>query len=99
MMLLTKSIAAKLPPINESYNLKNPMVWIKFFCPWSNWTWYGIGYDPEDRIFFGYVEGFENEVGDFSLTELEEITGPLGMKIERDLYFEPKRLSEVRKAA
>jgi hypothetical protein len=38
-------------------------------------------------------------VGDFSLTELEEITGPLGMKIERDLYFEPKRLSEVRKGA
>jgi len=35
------------------------------------------------------------ELGYFSLKELEEIRGPLGLPIERDLDFEPKTLSEL----
>jgi len=33
----------------------------------------------------------------FSLSELESIRGPLGLKVERDLYWKPKTLSEVKK--
>lgn len=103
MKLLTKAIEKKLPPIGtidavlEATDRQpaDPMVWVKFFCPWSNWTWYGIEYDPEDKIFFGYVEGLENELGDFSLTEIEELRGPFGLTIERDMYFEPIRLSQI----
>ncbi len=38
-------------------------------------------------MFFGLVDGFERELGYFSLSELESVHGPYGVGIERDLYF------------
>jgi len=67
---------------------------VKFFTPDSNWTWYASEFDGED-IFFGLVSGFEVEMGYFSLKELKEAKGPLGLPIERDLYFDPKSLREL----
>ena len=49
-----------------------------------------------DYIFFGLVSGFEVELGYFSLKELEEARGPRGLPIERDLYFQPKTLKELK---
>jgi hypothetical protein len=46
-------------------------------------------------LFFGLVKGFEHELGYFSLLELEEISGPFGQKIERDLHFEPTQLKNI----
>ena len=45
-------------------------------------------------LFFGIVSGFELELGYFSLKELKEVKGPMGLPIERDLYYEPKSLRE-----
>jgi hypothetical protein len=53
-------------------------------------------YCPERNLCFGWVEGFEPELGYFSLDELAEIKGPLGLRIERDLNFCPKPLSEIK---
>lgn len=53
------------------------------FHPLSDWTSYGIEYDEED-IFFGWVSGFEDELGYFSLKEMEGVGVMLG--IERDLH-------------
>jgi len=72
------------------------MVVCKFFTPDSGWSWNPIEFDGED-IFFGLVDGHEIELGYFSLKELETVRGPLRLRIERDLYFKPKRLSEIRK--
>ena len=47
---------------------------------------------------FGLVVGYERELGDFSPEELEQIRGPMGLPIERDLYFEPKPVSECKSA-
>jgi len=41
------------------------------------------------------VSGFDVELGYFSLKELKEALGPLGLPIERDLYFEAKTLKEL----
>ena len=67
---------------------------VKFFTPDSNWTWYASEFDGED-IFYGLVIGFEVEFGYFSLSELQSVHGPLGLPIERDLYFEPKPLRQL----
>jgi len=96
MKLLTKSILEKLPPLYSQEHISDPTIQVKFFTPWSNWTWYGIEYDGND-LFFGYVEGLENDMGYFSLSELQSINGPFGLKIERDLYFNPRPLSKVKK--
>ena len=71
------------------------IVHAKFFTPDGSWTWYATEYDPETRMFFGLVDGFDKELGYFSLDELESVRGALGLPIERDMYFKPTKLSEV----
>ena len=46
----------------------------------------------EDVLFFGLVDGFEKELGYFTLSELESVKGPLGIGLERDLYWTPKKV-------
>lgn len=99
MKLLTPEIIKKLPPLysNEDKYPKDIPIIAKFFTPWSNWTWYVIEGEKQDSdyVFFGLVEGFEKELGYFTLSELESVTGPAGLRIERDLHFEGKMLSDV----
>jgi hypothetical protein len=72
------------------------LVYVKWFVPWSNWTWYITEYDPEDRIGFGLCVGFAAELGNVSVDELEAIQGPVGLRVERDLYFRPATIRDVR---
>jgi len=99
MKLLTKEILSKLPPLYSQENNPDPIVHVKFFDPTGSWTWYGIegSQEEDDFIFFGLVQGFEEELGNFSLNELKSVRGKFGLRIERDMYFTPKPLSQVRK--
>ena len=94
--LLDTDTRQRLPPLysGEEKGL-DMLVQAKFFTPDANWTWYASEFNGED-IFFGLVIGLEIELGYFSLSELEEVRGPLGLPIERDLHFEPKTLRELR---
>lgn len=97
MKMLTKEIEKRLPALYSQEKNPDPTVQVKFFNPAGSWTWYGIEYDPEQRLFFGLVDGFEKEMGYFSLDELESFKGAFGLGIERDLWFSPKPLSEVKR--
>lgn len=96
MQLLNKELRDKLPPLYKTENESNPICHIKFFTPDSNWTWYVMEFDGTDT-FFGYVCGLDSELGYFSLSELENYTSTIGLKIERDLSFAPITLDEVKK--
>jgi len=96
MKLMTEELKKKIPPLYSQENAKDPIVYAKYFTPDSYWTWYVLEFDGKDT-FFGYVDGIYPELGYFSLSELEKIRGPLGLKVERDLYWKPKPLSEVKK--
>lgn len=50
----------------------------------------------QSNPFFGFVIGLAAELGYFSLSELEEVRGPLGLPIERDEHFKPKTLQELK---
>ena len=54
-----------------------------------------------DFLFFGFVVGFAAELGYFTEMELETakdgVRGLRAVPIERDLYFTPCRLSDVKK--
>jgi len=52
------------------------------------------GTEEADFLFFGFVDGHEGELGYFSLSELESVS-VMGLGIERDLCWEPRRLSKV----
>ena len=73
------------------------MVYIKFFTPDSSWTWLVTEgqLDGGDFRFFGYVIGLAEEWGYFVLSELETARGPLGLPIERDLFFQPGPFTQV----
>lgn len=87
MGLLPADIAAKLPPIYTHDGNPDAPVRLKIFDPCSNWTWYATEYDPEQRVFFGFVVGFEEEYGYFSLDELESVKNRLGLPLERDQWW------------
>jgi hypothetical protein len=95
--LLDQASREKLPPFysNEEKGL-DALAQVKFCTPDSNWTWYASEFDGEDT-FFGLVSGFEVELGNFKLKEMQEVRGLLGLAIERDLQFELKRLKEIMK--
>jgi len=98
MKLLTKEIQKKLPPLYSQEDLGGKAVAVvKFFTPSSSWTWWATEGSEQDGdfIFFGLVEGYERELGYFSLAELEKVRGPLGLKVERDLHWQPKALEEI----
>ena len=101
MKLLTKKILKKLPVFYSQENIKDPLIIVKFFNPTGGGNWFGIEYKPEEKLFFGYVSIFGNstmdELGYFSLTELENFKGKFGLGIERDRSFKPTRLSEIKK--
>lgn len=75
------------------------IVIVKFFTPDANWTWYAVSASKDEESgdvqFFGFVDGLEVELGYFWLSELKSVHGPLGLPIERDLYWSPKTLAQV----
>lgn len=97
-MLIPFSLRDSIPTLYETDGQSDPICVIKLFISDSNWTWYVIEFSKANRdICYGYVLGVENELGYFSLNELQSIKGALGLKVERDLLFEPTPLSKIRK--
>jgi len=105
MSLLTKTLMKTLPGRREQDGLGDEAIaHAKFFTPDAQWTWYVLeaevvpddvagGYDVE---FFGFVVGQFAELGYFTLSQLQSVRGGLGLEVERDRWFRPKRLSEVK---
>jgi hypothetical protein len=102
MKLLTKDIEKRLPKFYSTGDLKGKekIAQVKFFSCWMPMTWYGVEYDSDSRLFFGYVENHAephfSEWGYFSLDEFEEINAEKGFYIiERDLHFTPAKISDL----
>ena len=98
MHLLTKALLKRFVQVGRQEEVTDPAVVAKFFNPTGAGTWYATEYDPESKMFFGFVSIFgdwNDEWGYFSLAELESYRGKFGLGIERDLYFDEKRISEV----
>jgi hypothetical protein len=95
MKLLTKEIRRQLPALHEQDSLgEEAIAYVKLFTPDAHWSWYAIAFDGEDT-FFGFVRGDYPEFGTFSLSELEQLRGGLGLPVERDKFFQPTPLREL----
>lgn len=104
MKLLPEEIRKKLPPLySQDGKGGKAVAYVKYFTPSSSWTWWVTEGSPimddngeeVDFHFFGLVEGHCKELGYFNLSELEEVRGPMGLPIERDLHWQPKTLEEI----
>jgi len=89
LKLLTKEIEKKLPDLysQEAKKPEEVKVIAKFFDPMGSWTWYATEYNKEQGLFFGFVRGMDNELGYFSLLDLESVGKNRILGIERDLHF------------
>jgi len=95
--LITKEIRRKLPKLYSQDGNKNPMVYLKLFSPYSNWTLYVTEFDGKET-FFGYVTGAGfPEWGYSNYKELAKANRNGLPLIERDMYFKPKRFNQIRK--
>jgi len=93
--LLTEAIRKQLPPLySQDGKHGEAVAYARLFTPDSNWVWWIVEWDGRDTC-FGLVDGQCREFGYFSLSELERARGPMGLPIERDLYFKPTKLSKI----
>lgn len=88
MKLMTSELEERFKEVGDQSEKENPIFIAKFFNPCGSQTWYASEYSPENNICYGYVTGmYVDEWGTFSITELESLNLPFGLKIERDIHF------------
>ena len=101
--LMTQKLADAIPALYANEDIADydtVLALAKLFSSYSNWTWYITEMDPATGTCFGLVDGFEKELGYFDLTELAETTVFGGVPaVERDLYWEPKTLGEIKRGS
>lgn len=94
--LMTREIAEGLPRLYEQDGAEDPTVYVHYFSCVNGWDWWLLEFDGTDEA-FGLVEGYDDELGYFSIKEMEELNRQMGFAaVERDEHFEPKPLSAVR---
>ena len=101
--LMPKELGEKIPALYANENIEDDgtvLAHVKLFSPYNGWTWFITEWEAETGLCFGLVQGFEEELGYFSLDELAEVTvfGSVPA-VERDLYWEPTTLDEIRRQA
>lgn len=96
MMLLTQENKKSLPALysTEETPCEEKIAVVKFFHPFSSWTWYATEFDPETGLFFGWVDGNFPEWGNFSLEEMQDLKVH-GLGMERDMYWKPKAMKDI----
>lgn len=97
MNILSHEAVQNLPPLYSQEQVDDPIVPCRFYHPYSDWYWYPYEADLQQGLFFGFVRGFEGELGYFSVLEFKDVEEQTGVSFRVDPTFTPMKLSEVRK--
>lgn len=96
--LMPADLKSKIPDLYAQEEEKDPMVYAKFFSPYTGATWLVTEFDGRDTM-FGWADlgmGM-GELGYISLSELDNLHRRGLPLVERDLYFRPKPLSQAKR--
>ena len=94
--LIPQEIRKQVPPLYATEDIADPVAYLKLFL--DGWTWYITELSIDGDIAFGFVVSpFGSELGFFSINEIKDIEGSIGLGFERDLYFKPTPLSKIKK--
>ena len=86
--LMTREIAEGLPGLYEQDGAEDPTVYAHYFSCVNGWDWWLLEFDGTDEA-FGLVEGYDDELGYFSLKEMAELNRSMGFAVvERDFDFD-----------
>ena len=101
MRLMNAELAESLekyPLYSQDGKKEKAVVVAKYFFPCTALIWYVTEgrKEGDDYLFFGLVVGTDTsaEMGYFCLSQLSELN-VCGLKVERDMYFKPKKLGEI----
>ena len=97
MQLITPELREQLIANGKNRETDHVPV-VKCFHPVGAATWLIYAMDPEDNDYLHCLADLgmgSPELGGVLLSELEGFRGPLGLGIERDLYFKPKHAISV----
>ncbi|TIT58677.1 MAG: DUF2958 domain-containing protein, partial [Mesorhizobium sp.] len=89
MILITQDLRARLLANGAAHTETDHVPVVKLFNPVGAATWLLTELDADGDTLFGLCDlgfGFP-ELGSVSLAELQAVKGPLGLGIERDLFF------------
>lgn len=101
MKLITKAIETKLAKSPLYSTEGTPKAEKKIICKFffGAYTWYVVEAEKQsdgDYLFFGIVDYLgQNEMGYFTLSELQSLRHWGIPCVERDMYFKPCKFSEV----
>jgi hypothetical protein len=97
MHLLLAKLCAQIPPLYSQGHQRDPTVYAKLFCPWSDQVWFVTECSRYKGTFllFGYVTAPVEEWKFFALSDLESLRGPGILTVECDCNFRPKPFSRV----
>jgi hypothetical protein len=93
-----KKILDVIPDIYGQEKVDDPIVYLKLFTPDGSATWLITEYDRKDLMFGFACLGDPDmaELGYISLDEIKGVRGRLGMRVERDLHWQPMPLSAAK---
>ena len=99
MKRITKKIEnelAKYPLYSQDSKGNEAVAICKFFL--QGFTWYVLEAQKNgnDYEFFGIIDGLEKEYGYFTLSQLQRLRGRWGLTVERDMYFKPTQVKDIR---
>jgi hypothetical protein len=97
-MLMPSALKSKIPRMQAQEDVEDPIVYAKFFSPYSGAVWLVTEYDGRDEM-FGWADlGFGmGELGYISLNELDNANRRGLPLVERDMYFKPMPLSKAKR--
>lgn len=75
--LMTVEIAKTVPRLYEQDGADDPIVHVRYFSCVNGWDWWLLEFDGTDEA-FGLVEGYDDELGYFSIKEMEELNRQMG---------------------
>lgn len=82
----------ELPDLYEQENVENPIAHAHFVHKASGWHWFvteGRKEEDGDMLLFGLVNGFEKEIGYFTLDELASVGADF------DVDFKPVGIFDI----
>lgn len=104
MELLTEEIRNQIPELASQEEREDPVVYVKFFVPFSNRIWLATEGEPVldeigeeiDFEFFGRIYGREVQWGSWTLNDLLAVKDASGsVEVKRDPVFSPIPISEI----
>lgn len=98
--LMPQGLREALPDLYATESKEDPIVYAKYFTPDGSVTWLITEFDGQDLL-YGFTHLGPHladcaELGYISLNGLLDARGKMGLRIERDLWFEPKPLSQAK---